>query len=107
MKKRPSAPTIDPDRLARIRARVLVTVTAGAVAAAGCSRGQEHTINTPAPPTINNPPTLPRDAGPATQPPAPQGPADASAQVLPEPTMNPPAPILPTPVRPRMPPGNG
>lgn len=110
---------------------MLITVAAGSLAgAAGCDRTPEHTINTPAVvhPTGTNPPPTPPlalDAGaapvartipvgvspntPATPPHLRARDAGAAPVIrtperrpLPEPTSNPPAPVMP-----RMPPGNG
>ena len=117
---------MDPQRLERIRARVLVTVAAGTLASVGCERTPEHTINRPptvhVPPTINTPAVhTPPDVPHAIDPATPPGPTNAPMRVisdagiapsrplepepaipLPIPTANPPAPV-----RPRMPPGNG
>lgn len=125
--RRPAPPSLDPARLGRIRARVLVTVAAGGLAAAGCDHTPEHTINRPAivhpPPheTVNRPPdppvAVPPDVGAAPmgtintpfRPPPPD--AAAPAPVVRPPPLNHPLPIPtanpPPPVMPRMPPGNG
>lgn len=128
MRRRPLPPPLDTERLARVRARVLVTVTAGSLAAVGCERAPEHTINRPA--TVHTPPTAP-STPPEGEPPVavppvqtapatPPGPTNAPMRVtvdagvaprviepperrpLPIPTANPPPPVMP-----RMPPGNG
>ncbi|MFO0629039.1 MAG: hypothetical protein U0325_25920 [Polyangiales bacterium] len=125
MRRSPASPPLDPARLARIRARVLVTVTAGGLVAAGCDHTPPHTVNRPLvvnPPqeTVNRPPDPPptavHDAG-ATPPgptnmPAPHlvpTPVDAATAPptvrppperlpLPIPTANPPPPVMPVPV---------
>lgn len=124
--RRPAPPSLDPARLERIRARVLVTVAASGLAAVGCDHTPEHTINRPMvlhPPvqeTANRPPdppaAAPPDAGalpmgtvntPFRPPPDAAAPAPVVRPPppnvpLPLPTANPPPPVMP-----RMPPGNG
>ncbi|MEZ4392252.1 MAG: hypothetical protein R3A48_14260 [Polyangiales bacterium] len=130
MKRSPTAPPLDPERLARIRGRVLVTLAAGSLAAVGCDRTPDHTLNRPvtvhppAPPRAPAPPVTadsgaipyePEEGHSVNEPPAPPRPVVVDSGIapvrvtpglegiqMPRHTSNPPAPVMP-----RLPPGNG
>jgi hypothetical protein len=87
----------DPDRLARMRARLVIITSAAVVSATACSRppdspvNQEVATNRPADPPPNPPPDVP-PTPPADPPPMPTG----NPPPPPMPTVNPPPPPMPT-----------